>query len=438
MTRRVAVIGGGVGGAAAARVLAIAGSDVTLIERSPAIGGLVVSFEVAGTPLECFYHHIFPHEREIIGLIDEFGLTHKLDWFDTTMGVLVDGKVWPFTSPLHLLRFGPLPFLDRVRTGIGALRLGRVKDWAKLDTLPARDWLTSYTSPKAGSLVWDPLLRAKFGSAAPTVPAAWMWGRFQQRARARSNGREKLGYMRGGFRQLFEALDTDLRERGVDVRLNTSVDQLVLDGTRVRGVKLGDETLEVDEVLYAGTLGGLMSIVDQERHDPRWSGIGALGVECVVLELEHRVTDVYWTNVCDPRLPFGGMIEHTNMVPPSDYHDRHVLYLSRYFTLDEPLAKADAVEEANRWVDALDAHFGGFHRESLIAVHPFKTMYAAPLVTLGYEAQIPPASTHLEGLTISTTAQIYPQDRGMSEAVRMGADAASLILAKQPASTQPR
>ena len=30
--------------------------------------------------------------------------------------------------------------------------------------------------------------------------------------------------MRGGFRQLFEALDADLRNRGVDVRLNTSVE----------------------------------------------------------------------------------------------------------------------------------------------------------------------------------------------------------------------
>ena len=52
MSRRVAVIGGGVGGAAAARSLAGAGMEVTLVERAPAIGGLVVSFEVAGTPLE--------------------------------------------------------------------------------------------------------------------------------------------------------------------------------------------------------------------------------------------------------------------------------------------------------------------------------------------------------------------------------------------------
>ena len=427
MTRRVVVIGGGVGGAAAARKLAMNGASVTLIERSSAIGGLVVSFEVAGTPLECFYHHIFPHEHEIIGLIDELGLTPKLDWFGSSMGVLVDGKVWHFTSPLHLLKFRPLPLLDRIRTGIGALRLGRFKDWQKLDRLPARDWLTNYTSKRAGTLVWDPLLRAKFGSAAPTVPAAWMWGRFQQRAGARQNGKEKLGYMRRGFKQLFEALDADLRARGVDVRVNTTVKSIRVEDGRAVGVDTADGFIDADEVLFTGTLAGLTGLLPPELLDPRWSAIGALGVECVVLELSRPLTDVYWINVCDARLPFGGIIEHTNMLPPSDYSGRHIVYLSRYFTSDEPLAKADPQEEAERWVDAL-AKFFPFDRSTLIAMHPFKTPYAAPLVTLGYQSMIPPERTHIEGLTISTTAQIYPQDRGMSEAVRTGLNAAQLVL----------
>ena len=119
MTRRVAVIGGGIGGASAALRLAQTGVDVTLIERSPSLGGLVVSFEVAGTPLECFYHHIFPHEREIIGLIDELGLSGRLGWYPSSVGILRDGRFWPFTSPLDLLRFGPLSLVDRLRTGIG-------------------------------------------------------------------------------------------------------------------------------------------------------------------------------------------------------------------------------------------------------------------------------------------------------------------------------
>ena len=80
--------------------------------------------------------------------------------------------------------------------------------------------------------------------------------------------------------------------------------------------------------------------------------------------------------------------------------------------------------------------FAHAKRNSVLAVHPFKTMYAAPLVTLGYAAKIPPATTHIEGLTISTTAQIYPQDRGMNEAIHTGVRAAAMLLARQPQSTR--
>ena len=72
---KVVVIGGGVGGASAALRLADAGVDVVLAERSDHLGGLVVSLDIGGTPIERYYHHIFPHEHEIISLIDEMGLS---------------------------------------------------------------------------------------------------------------------------------------------------------------------------------------------------------------------------------------------------------------------------------------------------------------------------------------------------------------------------
>jgi hypothetical protein len=64
----------------------------------------------------------------------------------------------------------------------------------------------------------------------------------------------------------------------------------------------------------------------------------------------------------------------------------------------------------------------------LLGVHPFKTNYAAPLVATGHLTRMPPVRSHVPGLYVSTTAQIYPQDRGMSEGVRTGRDAAGGIL----------
>jgi protoporphyrinogen oxidase len=428
-TTRVAVIGGGIAGAAAALRLSQAGAEVVLCERSPALGGLVVSFEVGGTPLECFYHHVFPHETHIIDLIHELGLGDRLGWYRSSVGVFTGGRVWPFTSATDLLRFRPLPALDRLRAGIGALRMGRVSDWEGLDNVAAADWLTRHTSPRVSEKVWVPLLRAKFGPAAPSVPAAWIWARFHQRAGGRKQGGERLGYLRGGFKQLFDSMAGSLASQGVDVRCSTTVDRVLLDDDDVaRGVVANGAEVETDAVIYAGTLPDLGALVPPSKRDPRWSEIGGLGVLCVIFELRRAVNPVYWTNVCDASLPFGGVIEHTNLLPPSDYGGRHVMYVSRYFTSDEPLATADPAAEAKAWSTLLHEGWPGFSETDVLAVHPFRARYAAPLVRVGSRQLIPPMVSHLQGLIVCTTAQINPQDRGMSDGVRIGSAAASAAL----------
>ena len=427
---RVVVVGGGICGATAALHLARSGAEVVLVEGGAEIGGLVSSFSVGGTPLERFYHHVFPHEDSVLALIDQLGLTPRLGWYPSTVGVLRDGRVWPFTTPLDLLRFGPLPLVDRLHMGIGALRLQRVRDWAALDAVPAVDWLREYTGDRAVDVVWGPLLGAKFGPAARQVPAAWMWGRFQQRAGARRGKGESLGYLRGGFHQLFVALDAELRRLGATMRLGARVDHLVVDNGVLRGVSCRGDTIEADQVVYAGSLPGLSRLLPPELHDPRWTAAEGLGVLCVVLETTRSLGPVYWTNVCDANLPFGGVIEHTNLVPADDYGGRHVVYLSRYFTADEPVAAVDPDAEAVRWVDDLRDVYSPRLDDALLAVHAFRAGYAAPLVTAPYAERIPPLVSHLPGLHVATTAQIYPQDRGMDEGVRGGAAAARSVLAQ--------
>ncbi|HVX68582.1 MAG TPA: NAD(P)/FAD-dependent oxidoreductase [Mycobacteriales bacterium] len=426
----VAIVGGGIAGATAALRLAESGQQVVLFEGGDRIGGLVVSFEVAGTPLECFYHHIFPHESHIRGLIDELGLTSKLDWLPSTMGVLTGGRLWPFTTPLDILRFGPMTLPERLRMGIGGLRLQQWKDWESLDRVPAQEWLTRATGAAAVRELWEPLLRAKFGAAAPEVPAAWMWGRFAQRRGARTGKGEKLGYLRGGFRQVFDGLSARLAELGVEVRTNSRAAAIVADGGQVSGVRADGGDVETDAVLYTGALPGISKLVPDEYADPKWAGAQGMGVVCSVIETDRPITDVYWTNVCDPAAGFGAIIEQTNLVPSSDYGGRHVTYLGRYFTAAEAdIAATDAASLTDTWLDNLEAAYPRFHRSSVTAVHPFKTPYAAPLVTLGYRERIPSLRAPLGGLYVATTAQIYPADRGMSEGVRLGGEAAAAIAA---------
>lgn len=428
MTKSVVVIGGGIGGATAALRMAEAGCTVTLVDGADALGGLVLSFEVGGTPLERFYHHIFPQEKTIQALIDDLGLSERLAWLPSTMGILTGDTVWPFVSPQDLLGFKPLPLADRIRTGIGALRMAAERDWRALDRKPAVEWLTEHTGPAATEVLWKPMLRSKFGPAWPTVPATFMWGRFDQRRGARKGTTERLGYLRGGFAQIFDRLAKRLADAGVEVLLSTKVTDLVLTGERLTGVTTDKGRLDSDAVLWTGGLPGLSRLVPEALADPRWTATAKLGVLSVILELDRPLTQTYWTNICDASAPYGAIIEHTNFVPADDYAGRHVVYLARYHTDEEAVATSDSEHTADEWLADLVKRFPGFRAEHVLARHVFRAPYAAPLISLGHASRIPPMRSHLAGLYVATTAQIYPHDRGMNDGIELAAQATDLLL----------
>ena len=72
---KIAIIGAGYGGMAAAYDLRKAGHDVTIFEAAEAVGGLASGFKELhwDWSVEKFYHHWFASDKHMLGLIDELG-----------------------------------------------------------------------------------------------------------------------------------------------------------------------------------------------------------------------------------------------------------------------------------------------------------------------------------------------------------------------------
>ena len=248
---RVGIIGGGAAGLAAAYELALQGHYAEVFEQAPFLGGQASTFPVGGGDLERGYHHLFLSDTSMTELIDELGLGQRLKWFESRVGLYHGGKVWDFSTPQDLLRFTPLSPLQRVRVGLRTALLQRTANWRKFEQVTARDWVLAHMGPEAYQVIWEPLLRGKFGEYFDQVSMAWLWGKFRLRVSSRGKPwqRERLGYPVGSFGEVFDRLGQRIKELGGKVRVGEGVARIVTSDGRATGLlpaSAGDEGPAVD------------------------------------------------------------------------------------------------------------------------------------------------------------------------------------------------
>ena len=81
-----------------------------------------------------------------------------MTWIDSSVGTLYDGRIYNFVTPMDLLRFKPLSLVDRIRLGVATLALQRIRDWRKLESVTAVEWLRKWAGEGAFEGFWGPML----------------------------------------------------------------------------------------------------------------------------------------------------------------------------------------------------------------------------------------------------------------------------------------
>lgn len=429
---RAVVIGAGFCGLTAAYELAKRGVPVTVLEQDTDIGGLAGSFVVNSVRLEKFYHHWFTSDHYIFDLIEELGASDAVVRRSTRTGMFYANDVYRLSSPRDVLRFTPLPLMDRVRLGLLALRARRISDWRQLEHLSAAQWLRSTTGDRVYSVVWEPLLRGKFGPYAEDVSAVWFWNKLKLRGGSRKKGGgEQLAYYQGGFAALAERLASGIRAQGGEIRTGYHVRELITQDGRCVGVRAKNETFPASNVVATTPLPTIADLVANHCSEHYVMGlrrIKYLANLCLVLELNKPLSETYWLNVNDPTFPFVGVIEHTNFEPATTYSGRHIVYLSKYLPESDAYFQLSDAEVLAYTLPHLQRMFPALNREWICEYHVWRSKHAQPVVERHYSKLIPSYTTPLRGLHIASMAQIYPEDRGTNYAVREGKHVAELVV----------
>lgn len=442
---RIAVIGGGLAGLTAAYDLAksLPKAEITVFEAGSHLGGLAVGFKGRPEwdwPLEHFYHHIFTNDDAILGLTNELELSDSVEVLNPVTSMFFEGKNYAFDSPLRLLAFPHLPMIDKLRMGfvLAYLRYHPKPPWQSFDKQLADQWLAKWMGKRSYAKLWQPMLEGKFDTFYDRVNLAWFWARIFKRTK-------DLGYYKGGFQAFADGLAQQVRERGVQIRMDTAVTAIgpraesaaepKAEGKSEGGFEValnGEEHAHFDTILSTVSPGLMQRLAPElpESYLSQLNGLESMGAVVLTVALNQQllVDGTYWVNVPKPAgIPFLALVEHTNMIDPQHYGGDRLLYIGNYLKTDHPHFDLSAEDLLEEFLPHLPAFNTNFDRSWVTGAWVHSAKYAQPVPTVGYADKIPDIRTPLPGLYFASMSQVYPWDRGTNYAVEMGRKVAKMI-----------
>ncbi|MFQ5493432.1 MAG: NAD(P)/FAD-dependent oxidoreductase [Candidatus Dojkabacteria bacterium] len=433
--KKITIIGGGILGLSTAYFLAKKGADVTVLEKNSDWGGLASGIPIADTTIEKYYHHWFRSDTEIQELIKELGLAEKLRWIPSKVGLYYKGKIYGFSTGLDLLKFPHLSIFDRLRSGVVTFFLQKIKSYKRFDKISAIDWCRKYFGKRATSVIWEPLLRGKFGDAYDKVAMTWLWARIHDRSSSRSNplANEKLGYLDGGFQLFIDTLVDKLRELNVKFISKAEITDHSYKNKkhkidyRVKGSKNNTPSEITSDKIIATVPGPVFTKLFDVSAETRKriNSMKYLGATTLLLVLKKSMMPYYWLNVNDLSFPFLVMVEHTNFVDKRFYNDQIILYIAKYIDPEKPLfnkSKKELIDEYEGYLRKINPEFSKeWIKESFL----FKSAFAQHIVTTDYRR--PEYQTDIPGLYLANFSQIHPHDRGTNYSVAQARELLKLI-----------
>lgn len=429
---KIAIIGAGYTGMAAAFELSkIPGVDIEIIEQAGRVGGMAAGFKAKGWQwaLEDHYHHVFDTDQDFRRFVADLGLSSQVFYKKTKSGTLYHGKIHRLDSAVTLLQFQEISLWARLRTGAVLAFLKLVPNGVFLERYTAAEFLAKTMGKQAWQVIWRPLFVSKFGQKYDQINMAWFWARVNPRG-------QYLGYVKGGFQSLADKVAKKLQKRGVKICLEQRLEKLekTSHGFTLTIRDLQRPTSQPMQKTYDQILVTLPSTVLRkllptlpDAHSPRLAGLAAM---TLLLRLKKSLlTDgTYWLNINEKAWPFVAVVEHDNLVDKKHYGGECLVYLGRYLPADAADYQKNAqqlLQDYRPYLQKIQPDF----EQSLIEVSVAKNDFAQPISSRNFSQVLPKFETGWSDFYWASLQHVYPFDRGINHAIRIGREVAGQMVA---------
>ena len=434
----VGIVGGGPGGLALAHELASVGYRVTVFETEADLGGLARSFQLGDVRIERYYHFICAGDTGYFRKLRELGIEDTLHWKPCSMGFLYAGRLYPFNSPLDLLRLDAIGIDGRLRYGLFVLYCSFIKNWRSLDKVSAERWLVALLGRATYEATWHPLLKVKFGDHHHQISAAWVWHRVHRVARSRKTPlhRERLGHLEGGTDTLISALAAESERLDVTLLPGQPVKTVLIEGERAVGLQtINGKRWPFDYVVTTVPLPILLDMAPRLPADyaSQLAVIDYIGVICLTLRLRHPLTGNFWLNINDRRVPSNGYIEYTRLNTTMTPDGSAILYVPQYLPRSHEhfhLSDERLLQEHLKGLTVVNRQFSA---DWIIDYAVSRDPFAQVICPTGFAHSIPSHETPIRNLYLLESSQLYPSDRTISGTIDL-ARRVALIIAQDETS----
>lgn len=301
-SKRIAVVGGGIAGLAAACALADLRYEVTLLERKPYLGGRASSYEHPGTGevVDNCQHVLLGCCTNLIDFYGRIGSQQDVQWFNRLTFITPDGvrsELRPnrMPAPLHSsFSFLTARFLgaaDKLAVSRGLMAMMRepLADSGE----PFVDWLRRHGQTDAAiRRFWEPVLVSALNEDLDRCSVRYaslvFRDSFLKSARA-----GEMGVPRVPLTELYGRAQGYIEQRGGSVRLRHSVEQMSLqpDGVRLElGLEGKGASLAADAVVMATPWAVTARVVPQLAE--QLASIESSPITGIHLWFDRRITDL--------------------------------------------------------------------------------------------------------------------------------------------------
>lgn len=410
----IGIIGGGLAGLSVAYLIAKRNIKIIVFEKESQSGGQLSAFSIGDTYLEYFYHHIFHQDKAILELLKELKLDKNLLWLPSKVGYLNDEGLFSLSKAFDLFKFKPLSPLNKIKFGWGLFRTGYLNPSENSSDVSAATWLKKQFGKRGYQKVWEPLLESKFGKYKDRASSAWVREKIAHRGRSRSTpfSSELLGYLDGSFYLMVRKLNREIQKMKGKIFLETKVSGVKVKNNKWQVTTKKDE-FEVDVLVSTIASPSFNKIISDDL--PPLPEPLYLSVKCLIVILENKLNPFYWLNLDLEELPFGLLVEQTNLVSPKKYEGKHIIYLSKYLPCDLVGEIGFTKREQTEWLTSLFKIFSHLNKKSVIETKASFDRYAALVFKNSFKRNS--YKRDIKNLYILNNEKCYPYDRSMNSII---------------------